>query len=213
MDTPHDKPLDRRYHHGDLRRSLLAAAEEELAEKGVEGFTLRGCAKRAGVSHAAPAHHFKDAGALLSALAAEGFGRFAAAMAQRQAQVAPGAARDALVAAGLGYLDFAMAHPALLRLMFSSGRPDHANPELKQEAGKAFELLWRSVAAARADDAGSESSLEQDVAATWAIVHGLAELMLSDRLGFVPGLHGDRRDEVAAQIIGRALFRSLHKPV
>ena len=58
------------YHHGDLRKALLDAAEAELAEKGVEGFTLRGCAKRAGVSHAAPAHHFKDANALLTALAA-----------------------------------------------------------------------------------------------------------------------------------------------
>ena len=57
------------YHHGDLRKALIEAAEAELAEKGVEGFTLRGCAKRAGVSHAAPAHHFKDANALLTALA------------------------------------------------------------------------------------------------------------------------------------------------
>ena len=52
------------YHHGDLRNALVAAAEAELAEHGIEGFTLRGCAKRAGVSHAAPAHHFGDAAGL-----------------------------------------------------------------------------------------------------------------------------------------------------
>ena len=76
------------------RKALLVAAEAELAEKGVEGFTLRGCAKRAGVSHAAPAHHFKDANALLTALAAEGFERFVAAMRKRQSQ-ATDAARQA----------------------------------------------------------------------------------------------------------------------
>ena len=64
------------YHHGDLRKALLVAAEAELVEKGLEGFTLRCCAKRAGVSHAAPAHHFKDANALLTALATEGYERF-----------------------------------------------------------------------------------------------------------------------------------------
>ena len=66
--------------------ALLVAAEAELAEKGVEGFTLRGCAKRAGVSHAAPAHHFKDANALLTALAADGFERFVEAMRKRQSR-------------------------------------------------------------------------------------------------------------------------------
>ena len=60
------------YHHGDLRAALIAAAEEELAENGVDGFTLRGCARRAGVSHAAPAHHFKDVRALFTALATVG---------------------------------------------------------------------------------------------------------------------------------------------
>ena len=57
------------YHHGDLRAALIAAAEAELIEKGADAFSLRGTAKRAGVSHAAPAHHFRDANALLDALA------------------------------------------------------------------------------------------------------------------------------------------------
>ena len=65
------------YHHGDLRAALIAAAEEELAENGVDGFTLRGCARRAGVSHAAPAHHFKDVRALFTALATIGLRRLA----------------------------------------------------------------------------------------------------------------------------------------
>lgn len=62
-------PPPRPYHHGDLRAALLHAAEEELAERGMEAFSLRSVAKRAGVSHAAPAHHFGDAQGLLTALA------------------------------------------------------------------------------------------------------------------------------------------------
>src|SRR4051794_796732 len=111
-----DRRAARSYHHGDLRKALLIAAEADLAEKGLEGFTLRGCARRAGVSHAAPAHHFKDTGALLTALAADGYERFTAAMQKRQA--AETTARARLIGAGLGYLDFALANPALFRLMF-----------------------------------------------------------------------------------------------
>ena len=148
-------------------RTLLDAAERELEDKGIEGFTLRGCAKRAGVSHAAPAHHFKDANTLLSALAAEGFARFSKAMEDRQAAAAP-EPRDRMIAAGLAYLDFALASPSMLRLMFSSERPDHTLPELEKEAGRAFDLLVRSVKALRGDEPASDQGLDEEVAAIWA---------------------------------------------
>ncbi len=63
----------RAYHHGDLRRALLAAALEAIEESGPAALSLRDLARRAGVSHAAPAHHFGDKAGLLTALAAEGF--------------------------------------------------------------------------------------------------------------------------------------------
>lgn len=199
-----DNDKQRRYHHGDLRRTLLEAAEQELEDKGFEGFTLRGCAKRAGVSHAAPAHHFKDANALLSALAAEAFARFTRAMEDRQAAAAP-EPRARMVAAGLAYLDFALAHPALLRLMFASERPNHELPELEQEAGKAFGLLVRSVEALRTEDERKGHDLNEEVAALWAVVHGLAELAISGRMKFLPELFGPERDAVASRIIAQAL--------
>ena len=93
-----EKPKDS-YHHGDLRAALIAAAEATLAETGVEGFSLRQVAKRVGVSHSAPAHHFGDTQRLLCALAAEGFRRFREAMLARQAAAAPDA-RAQLVASG-----------------------------------------------------------------------------------------------------------------
>jgi len=73
------KPADR-YHHGDRRDALLLAGEGVLAEREVKGFTLRECARRAGVSHAAPAHHFSDVRGFLSELAAVGFDRLTATM-------------------------------------------------------------------------------------------------------------------------------------
>ena len=116
MDDDDRKPP---YHHGDLRAALLAAAEVELAEAGIEAFSLRQVARRAGVSHAAPTHHFGDGQGLLTALAAEGYRRLLATQAAHEARAAPDA-RAQLVAAGVGYVDFAMTSPALFRLLFGS---------------------------------------------------------------------------------------------
>ncbi len=189
------------YHHGDLRAALMAAGEAELAERGVEAFSLRGTTARAGVSHAAPAHHFGDADGLLTALAAEGFTRFAAAMRARQAALGvreeerqPAGAEDrrrsksrAIDGAGLGYLDFARAHPALFRLMFASQRPDFGDAGLHAAAANAFGILAQAVGAARGADPWTDATGPVDVAAAWALAHGLADLLLSDRLRFLHG--------------------------
>ena len=66
------------YHHGQLREALVASGRTLLAERGIRGFTLRECARRAGVSHGAPAHHFGDAAGMLTAYAAQGFARIRA---------------------------------------------------------------------------------------------------------------------------------------
>lgn len=191
------------YHHGDLRKALLEAAELELAEKGVEGFTLRGCAKRAHVSHAAPAHHFRDTNAMLTALAAVGFERFVAAMRARQVN-APDA-RTRLVAAGLGYIDFAKANPALFRLMFSSFRPDFNDPALQSAASAGFNILADGIAAIDGVDPRADPVAMRGVVAAWAIAHGLADLALSGRL---PRISDDRNtdlDAVYADIISRSV--------
>lgn len=194
------------YHHGDLRSALLAAAEAELGDKGVEGFTLRGCAKRAGVSHAAPAHHFKDANALLTALATEGFERFVAAMRARQA-AAGATPRAQLEAAGLGYIDFARTNPALFRLMFSSTRPDQGDAALGKAASASFDLLVDAVHAVNGVDPRKDSAAMRDVAASWAVVHGLAELTLSGRMPLVATMSGAGADEIYADIAARAVLR------
>jgi AcrR family transcriptional regulator len=193
-----------RYHHGDLRAALLTAAEHELADKGIEGFSLRGVAKRAGVSHAAPLHHFRDTRQLLTALAADGFRRFLATQQERRAKSEQDALSQ-LVASGLGYVDFALSHPALFRLMFSSDRPDHAVPELVAAASAAFDQLVTDVTAARGPGSGGDQrSLMADVMSAWAVAHGLADLMNSGRMKFLLGLKKAERQKLVTEILRRS---------
>jgi AcrR family transcriptional regulator len=192
MDDAPDRP---RYHHGDLRAGLLAAAEAELAAFGVEQFSLRAVAKRAGVSHAAPAHHFGDVGGLLTALAADGYRRFVATLAAHEP---PGAdAHGRALGAGLGYVAFARSRPALFRLIFASARPDHSNPDLRAAAEVAYAHLL-----GLAEGIGGD---ERDAAALWAMAHGLADLALGGRLNGIMGLPDAERDAAVAGLLARVL--------
>ncbi|WP_199864451.1 TetR-like C-terminal domain-containing protein [Rhizobium sp. EC-SD404] len=192
------------YHHGDLRAALLEAAELELAEKGIEGFTLRGCAKRAGVSHAAPAHHFGDAAGLLTALAAQGFERFIETQTRVKTAARPVDARANLLAAGIGYLTFAWENQALFRLMFSSERRDDANVHLAQRAQAAYMQLADDVAAVRGDENTPPQPNDVDVIAAWAMVHGLSDLMISGRI-MLDGLSETERHAALESIIARVM--------
>jgi AcrR family transcriptional regulator len=191
-----ERMTDKPYHHGDLRSALLAAAEAELEQNGVEGFSLRAVAKRAGVSHAAPAHHFGDASGLLTALAADAYRTFLAMQHAREDK-APRDPHAQLVAAGLGYIDFALAKPALFRLIFGSDRPDHDDPALHEAAKAAYNHLNQGVARA-----GSVHPM--DAVAVWSMAHGLADLMASGRLAEITTLPGPARDAALAEILARA---------
>ena len=206
MDTHHDTARARRqpYHHGDLRRALLDAAEEELTENGIEGFSLRGVAKRAAVSHAAPAHHFKDATGLLTALAASGFRRFVRAQDHRQSEAAQDPLAQ-LVAAGLGYIDFATTHPALFRLMFSSSRPDFTDAELADTAGCAFERLVAHVRAVVGADPRQDDPAMLNVMAAWSTVHGLADLMNSGRAKHLLQMTTTKRESAISELLARSI--------
>jgi AcrR family transcriptional regulator len=173
------------YHHGDLSRALVAAAEQLLAERGIEGFTLRECARRAGVSHAAPAHHFGDIGGLLTEVAASGFERLTASII-----AAKGRERDAtkrMLAGHLAYVQFAVAHPALFRLMFHSKYVNRNTERIRSAGGAAFATLNEAISglkrrthqALRAPEAWRDSELLEQ----WSLVHGLATLAIEGQLG------------------------------
>ena len=172
------------YHHGGLREALLEAAEQELTEKGVEGFTLRGVAKRAGVSHAAPAHHFRDTGELLTALAAVGAQRFLSRLQEREA-AAGDDPRARLVATGRAYIEFALANPALFGLMFGSKRPDFDEPSFSVPASQSFRMLVDGVAALRGDDPLASREGRAAVMSAWSLVHGFASLAIAGRVAFI----------------------------
>lgn len=195
------------YHHGDLQRALLDAAEVELAETGVERFSLRAVAKRASVSHGAPAHHFGDVQGVLTALAARGYARFIAAQDRRE-RLADDSPRAKLAASGLGYLDFATDHPALFRLMFVSERTNKAHPGLAEAADAAFEKLAAHVERIRLRDPHTDRFAMADVLACWAVAHGLADLLIADRLGragFLADMSDAERDAFFADIILRGI--------
>lgn len=169
------------YHHGNLPRALLDAALLVLSEQGVAALSLREVARRAGVSHAAPAHHFKDKTGLLTALAAEGFEKFRLALeAGRDAAGDTALARFA--ATGHAYVRFAIDHPQHFELMFRHELIDIANPALMESGRRAYEVLLRAVEAAQKD--GLAPHLSVDVVATgaWAFGHGMATLWLGGNL-------------------------------
>lgn len=171
------------YHHGDLRRALVEAGLAILEEEGVGALTLRGVAARAGVSHAAPAHHFPMLRDLLTALAAIAFQRFHAAI-DRELQAAGPLPEDKVRAACTGYLAFARAETGLFRLMFSAERLNWEDPDLGAAARAARTQLadfCRPLADALAlPDAAARVDLERFV---WAIAHGYAHLAVEGKLG------------------------------
>ncbi len=192
------------YHHGDLRRALLVAAEAELIEKGIEGFTLRGVARRAGVSHAAPAHHFKDTAAMLTALAAVAAERLTETTTRRR-EAAPHDPRSRFLASGTGYIDFALENPALFMLLFGSGRPDSDDPELVRHAGAAFTDLVDGIAAITGKDPLADAEGRLDVAAAWSLVHGVASLLIAGRMKSLRPTTDADRDAWLRRLIERIL--------
>src|ERR1700735_4162553 len=102
----------RPYHHGELREALVTAGRRLLEEQGLRGFTLRECARRAEVSHAAPAHHFASIGAPLPDIPTRGHHALTSAR-ETEAKRAKTDPTARLVAQGVGYMAFAAAHPAL----------------------------------------------------------------------------------------------------
>jgi len=183
----------RGYHHGDLRAALLRAAGEFLEKEGLERLSLRAAARRAGVSHSAPYRHFPDRETLLAALAEEGFRTLGAS--QRQAAAAAGAR-------GLGeaYVRFALAHPQRFRLMFGARVTLARHPALREAAEKTYE----GIASAMAARVPKESARDAAVAA-WSLVHGLATLLLSQRIA--PAARAGRSDEeFVRQVLGAIRF-------
>jgi AcrR family transcriptional regulator len=180
--SKHDAPppARERYHHGALREALLDACGQLLAEQGPSGFSLRECARRAGVSHGAPAHHFGDARGLLTAYATLGFERLADASRRALAAQAAAAPAVRLAALAAAYLGFALAQPAQFRLMFRRDAIDAADEALLEAGNASYDLLAATVDELLA--ALAPAARRERLWLVWSSVHGLATLVLDGAL-------------------------------
>ena len=170
-----DQP--RPHHHGNLREALIVAGLELMEEGGPDALTLRKCAKRAGVSHAAPAHHFNGLPSLKAAIVARGYRMFAQTMRDYRAAAKPDPQAQ-LVAICDGYIAFSRQHTAVFKFMFQPH--DLANEtldkttatELEHESTASYQILQQACApfaSENADPASTEIMV-------WSLVHGYAML-------------------------------------
>ena len=186
--TPATKPTkgESSYHHGDLHDALLKAAQVVLERDGLSGLTLRAVAREAGVSHAAPTHHFGDLTGLLSELAAVGFRGFNASLAAAGAHGTTMPERS--LARARAYLAYARAQPGMYQLMFRTERLDMNRPALKEASNTSFASLAQVVGIVHAGDVATDAlSMVQaaQIARTWSLAHGFTMLVLAGRLDYM----------------------------
>lgn len=194
----HDARVPRRrkprksYHHGDLRPELLEAALALIAEGGIENLSLRECARRAGVSHAAPYRHFASKGELLWALAEEGLEMLAAAGRRAMEGLSDPDAR--IDAYGAAYVRFAFEHPVHHRVMFTSAIEPPGG--MAQPSDGAFRLLLETAA-----QAAPHAPPELAALARWALPHGLSMLILDRRVPPALVRTGEDAEKLAREVI------------
>lgn len=185
------------YHHGNARPALISAGKALLESAGATGLSLRAVAEAAGLSRQAPYNHFPDKQALLAAIVGDGFNAMSAQM--DAASTRTRTTETALAAVAGAYVHFAIANPALFRLMFSSELVNlAAYPEAEAACHAAYARCTTAVAAITAPArAGDLATL------TWALVHGYATLMIE--LGIEPpGAVAKRAKTIARMVIAAA---------
>ena len=169
----------RKYHHGNLKEAFLKAARDLLERDGLGGLSLRKCAEKVGVSHAAPKNHFGNIAGLLTAMVTTGYAELAVMMtADANTNADRKRRRDQAL---LGYVAFAQANPALYDLMFSRDRLVQDDPDLLQQVRACFviladcsaELGWHHGSLERQNGKGPSCNVEP---CAWlcAIGHGRA---------------------------------------
>ena len=187
------------YHHGDLRPVLLEASLALIDESGIGALSLREVARKAGVSHNAPYHHFKDRGSLLAALVEAGFATLARQMVAGRA-AAPDA-RARLEACGLAYIRFALASPARFKLMF---RPELTGPDaaaaVAESSTPALDTLTAAIVEAQAGGLAPAGDPKPLVLTCWAAVHGLASLLLDGPLARAQRAFATSPDKLTAVV-------------
>lgn len=179
----------RPYHHGDLRRAIVAAALEILGETQSVEFSLRELARRAGVSHNAPYKHFAEKSELLAAVSAAGFDQLAATIVDQIARV--GTPQAQLFVMLRTYIRFGVDNPALYRLMFGGflSGPDSSRPAIERAAAEKMGGLFQraitdgALGQPIADSTRNARKIAGAILTCWSVAHGLTLLMVDGLVG------------------------------
>lgn len=161
------------YHHGDLPAALRSATAELVAERGPTGFSLREVARRAGVSHAAPAHHFGDSQGLITAVAAEGFSQLADAFVEVVEGLTDPVER--LTEMGKAYVRHAIDNPGHFGVMCATDVVNSDDPAFAEASLSAYQALLDALGHLR-DEINPDLDVDAAATMTWSAVHGLAVL-------------------------------------
>ncbi len=171
----------RGYHHGDLRSTLLEQVRHIVREQGIGFVSIREVARRADVSHAAPAHHFGSKSGLLTAFAVQGYEQLAVQVRERITDAGAVTPPDVLAVMGQAYVRFAIGHPEHFGIMYPGDGLQHRDADYRRATDGCYGPLMDVIRRAAA-----EGYLVDDpvvvAAAAWSLVHGLASLWLSGRI-------------------------------
>lgn len=166
------------YHHGELRDALIGAAGDIIREHGIEGFSLREAARRAGVSPGAPAHHFGTARGLLTEVALAGYERLGEYL---RGSERAGDPSTQIAEISLAYIQFALDHPGVFRLMFRNDLVDRSDPRYEGTTMTALEPFSAAANIYRQTDGMDQMEERAALFALWSAIHGMAHLVLEEK--------------------------------
>ncbi len=177
---------------------MLKASLALIEEGGLDRLSMREVARKAGVSHQAPYHYFADREAILAAIAGEGFEKLGRALTRAGETGEPAKAVEAM---GRAYVDFAVRHPAYFQVMFRADAvPLDRYPDARKLEDDAFGVLVEEIDKAFA--AEPPETRKTIAIAAWAMVHGLATLILEGNLARKVGVPRTRQKQLADEVIG-----------
>lgn len=187
---------ERTYHHGDLKAALLNAARAIVEEQGADAFTLREAARRAGVSHGAPAHHFGDKTGLLTALAAQVLSERVEQVEAAKLAAGPNPL-DQLKACGMAHIEFLISHPRLEGLCWRDNLIDRSDPTLQDVLQRMTEGLIETMSAVTGKALVPDKEANPSTLLAISVVHGFAQ-MVNERVILQQVAEHERRPRALA---------------
>ncbi len=198
-------PTKPAYHHGNLKAALIAAGLKEITYHGVEGFSLRGVARRAGVSAPAVYRHYADKDALVAAMAIEAWERLMAMTTEAVAK----AGTDPLEqfrAHGVSIVRFAVAHPEHFRVICIPHAFDRAPADFRAKWEEVERANKQALADAQSRGAIAKMPLDHLMLAADSLVMGLAHKIIEGRLGNIDEKRATELATIATEVLGVGLI-------